>query len=200
MRMGLGPTVGDTLAWLKINQPSTFFKASILRELAINEQFRYVMDVDLWYRYLLQNGQNRILLSESLLTYFRLHSASKSVAESAGFDRELWKVYYNVLYNTEQPGVLLNFVSQAIPDFTHFLPTQYLVKVTQVELRSFIRYVAWLGLHHYNEQGNYTAARQCLVIARQNGQSLNGTVIRQLLKHYLLPKTVSRWLSTRSLK
>ena len=200
MRMGLGPTVGDTLAWLQINQPSTFFKASILQGLGIDEQFRYTMDVDLWYRYLLQNGQTRILLSESLLTYFRLHNASKSVAESAGFDRELWKVYYNVLYSTQQAAVLLNFAGQAIPDFPHFVPTPYLVRVTQDELRTFIRYVAWLGLHHYNEQSNYVAARQCLAIARRCGQPLSGTVIRQLLKHYLMPKTVFRWLSSRSLK
>lgn len=200
MRMGIGPTVGDTLAWPKINQPSTFFKASVLQGLGIDEQFRYTMDVDLWYRYLLQNGQSRILLSEGLFTYFRLHEASKSVAESAGFGGEIWRVYYNVLRSTGQAAVLLNFASQFIADFARFVPSQYSVRVTQAELRAFVRHVAWLGLHHYNELGDYAAARQCLAIARCNGQSLNGTVIWQLLKHYMLPETVSRWLATRSLK
>ncbi|UOQ67216.1 glycosyltransferase family 2 protein [Hymenobacter volaticus] len=198
MRMGLGPTVGDTLAWPKINQPSTFFKAAVLKELGIDERFRYTMDVDLWYRYLLRAGQSRVLLSEGLLTYFRLHGASKSVAESAGFEGEVWVVYYNVLYSTHQAAVLLDFARQAIPVILPFSPTRYEVRVAPAELRAFVRHVAWLGLHHYNEQGNYAAARQCLTIARRHGQPLDATVLRQLVKHYLLPKSLVRWFATRS--
>ena len=195
MRMGLGASVGDTMALQQINQPSTFFKASILKELSINEQFRYTMDMDLWYRYLLLYGQTRVRLSKGLFTYFRLHEASKSVAEGAKFEGEVWKVNYNVLYTFRQDAVLLEFAAHFIPDFSHFVPAQYETRTLPAELRGFIRYVAWLGMHYYNLHWNQQAVRRCLKIARHYGQPLNKTMLRQLFKHFLLPTSAARWLA-----
>ena len=195
MRMGLGPTVGDTLAWPKINQPSTFFKAAVLRELGIDEAYRYTMDVDLWYLYLLRTGQGRVLLSEALLTYFRLHDASKSVAESPGFAGEVWRVYYNVLASTGQAAVLLAYARAGVAGAAGFVPTRYAVGVGVHELRAFVRHVAWRGLLYYNEQGAPGPARQCLALALRHGQPLRGPVLRQLLKLYLLPAPLARWLA-----
>jgi hypothetical protein len=200
MGMGLGATVGDTFILHQINQPSTFFKASVIQKLGINEQFRYTMDVDVWFRYLLQAGQSRILLSDSLLTYFRLHDASKSVAEINHFEGDTWKVHYNILYSINQDTDLLSFASSKIPDFKHFFPTYYQVQIPATELSAFVRYVAWLALHYYNEIGNYVSARKCLNIARSNGQPFNGTVLRQLLKHYVLPDKLAFWIAARASK
>jgi glycosyltransferase involved in cell wall biosynthesis len=134
MRMGLGPTVGDTFNQHIINQPSTFFKASVIKGLGIDEQFRYTMDLDLWFRYLLQNGQSRILLSDGLLSYFRLHDASKSVAEVSHFEGDIWKVHYNILYSLGQDDAILTFAGHSIPCFERFQPTQYPISISLAEL------------------------------------------------------------------
>jgi glycosyltransferase involved in cell wall biosynthesis len=188
MRMGIFSTIGDTIIQHKINQPSTFFKTSVLKKLGIDEDFRYTMDVDLWYRYLLAEGQSRILISDGLFTYFRLHEASKSVAESGGFNGEVWKVHYNIFKSIHQDQVLLDFSSHFIDDFFKFVPKTYDVKVPVYELHSFVRYVAWLALIYYNEHRDFKAARKCLQICLHNGQILNKAVIKQIIKHYLLPK------------
>lgn len=193
-RMGLGPTVGDTLLGRKINQPSTFFKASVLKELGVDEQFQYTMDLDLWFRYLLRAGQSHILLSDSLLTYFRLHESSKTVAQQPRFEGDVRKVFYNVLYSLDQPAALLAFMRLAITDAA-FMPTRYPVNIPVTTISSFIRTHAWAALLHYNEVGNFAAARDCLAVARRYGQPFNLTIARQLLKLYLLPKKLLGWLT-----
>ncbi|MBO0357371.1 glycosyltransferase [Hymenobacter sp. BT186] len=193
MRMGLDATVGDTLNRHQINQPSTFFKASILKQLGVDEQFRYTMDLDLWFRYLLQAGQEKVLLSDSLLTYFRLHEASKTVAEGTHFEQDIQRVFYNVLYSTGQPAVLLDAVRQLIVEkATPFVPTRYPVRVPKQELAAFVRHQAWLAVHRYNDAGHYAAARACLAIARQHGFPLNWVVLKQLIRLYVLPQSLLR--------
>ena len=194
MRMELAATVGEVFIRHKINQPSTFFSAAVIRQLDIDEQFRYTMDVDLWYRYLLGFGRQRVLLSEDLLTYFRLHETSKTVAENTHFVGDTWKVHYNILHSLEADEVLLRYASRHIPQFEQFLPTRYDIRVEPTELQPFVRHVAWLALPWYNELGDYAAARQCLTIARRNGQPLSSDVFKKIFKHYLLPESVVRWL------
>ncbi|UOG75944.1 glycosyltransferase [Hymenobacter tibetensis] len=200
MRMGIGATVGDTISLNQINQPSTYFKASVIKQLGIDEQFRYTMDLDLWYRYLLVAGQRKVLLSEGLFSYFRLHDSSKSVAEGEKFHGDVWKVYYNVLYSMQQHEVLLKFASHFIPTFSNFRPTRYAIQVSPAELRAFVRYVAWEGVHYYNSQWDQAAARKCLVLAYHNGQKLNKDVVRQMVKHYVLPTSIAKWFAARSAK
>jgi glycosyltransferase involved in cell wall biosynthesis len=197
MRMELAATVGEVIIQHKINQPSTFFSAAVIKQLDIDEQFRYTMDVDLWYRYLLGFGRQRVLLSEALLTYFRLHETSKSVAENTHFVGDTWKVHYNILHTLGADKLLLRYASQHIPQFEQFLPTRYIIRVESAELKPFVRHVAWLALPWYNEQGDYAAACQCLTIARRNGQPLSRDVVKKVIKHYLLPENVLRWLVKR---
>jgi hypothetical protein len=197
MRMGLEATVGDTLNRYQINQPSTFFKASIIKQLGIDEQFRYTMDLDLWFRYLLRAGQARVLLSESLLTYFRLHDTSKTVAEGSHFEQDIQKVFYNVLYSTKQPTILLDSVRCMIIDGESFVPTRYSVGISATDLTTFVRHQAWVAMHRYNEAGNYAAARQCLALACQHGQPLNWAVLKQLIRQYIVPTRLFRSLTAR---
>ena len=190
-RMGLSATVGDTILAGIINQPSTFFKTAIFRHLGVNEQFHFTMDLDLWYRYLLQFGQQRVLLSDNLLTYFRLHEASKTVALSPRFAEDIRKVMYNILFSVNSPQELLEFVLLSVGD-GKFVPTKYSVNIPAMELNSFVRTYAWNAVIHYNAACNRPAVRACLVLARQYGHPLNSAMVRLLIKHYLLPAGILR--------
>lgn len=194
MRMGLSATVGDTILSHKINQPSTFFKASVIKALDIDEQFHYAMDLDLWYRYLLSAGQNRVSLSNKLLTYFRLHDTSKSVAESSRFEGDVHKVHYNIAYSLGTAPALLAFISRNIPLFKSFTPTKYPVQISSSELASFIRAYAWRAVQYYNTLNNFADAKECLDIARRNGQAFDWIMVRQIIKHNIIPKFLLRRL------
>jgi glycosyltransferase involved in cell wall biosynthesis len=187
-RMKLFDTVGHTLTMGHMNQPSTFFKASVMKRLGIDEQFRYTMDVDLWYRYLLEAGHQRVQFSDTLLTYFRLHESSKSVAENSHFTGDIFRVFYNIAVSLNQPPAVLSFIRTKIPIDANFIAKTYPIGVPIDEVKEFVRYLAWQALIYYNEQGDTQAARECLRIAYHHGQPLTGTLVRQLAKHYLVPE------------
>lgn len=186
-RMKLFDSVGHTLTKVHINQPSTFFKTSVMKKLGIDEQFRYTMDVDLWFRYLLEAGHSRIQFSDSLLTYFRLHEASKTVAENSHFTGDIYRVFYNIAVSLNQPPAILNFIRTKIPAGANFLPKTYKIGVSAEDTNAFVRHMAWQALMFYNQQKDSKSARECLRTAYRYGHPLNGNLLRQVAKHYFVP-------------
>ncbi|WP_162426436.1 glycosyltransferase family 2 protein [Pontibacter pudoricolor] len=83
-------TLEETIEWAQIAQPSTFFRTSIIKEVGpLPEDMHYIMDGELWVRYLLLHGQERFLKINKPLVNFRLHEGSKTVSN---------KVENNFLY------------------------------------------------------------------------------------------------------
>lgn len=75
----LGKTLAVSFASSLNNQPSTFFRLRDINKLGtIDERLQYVMDQDLWIRYLLEFGQDGIRVVDDLITHFRVHDASKT--------------------------------------------------------------------------------------------------------------------------
>jgi glycosyltransferase involved in cell wall biosynthesis len=78
-------------------QPSTFFSLSVLREIGgINDKLRYVMDLEMWIRYLIQKGDTELVRIAPMLTAFRRHVQSKTVNESVRFVAETDKLYFSI--------------------------------------------------------------------------------------------------------
>ena len=54
--------LAKTIGWAAINQPETFFKLNVIKEIGLaNENLHYNMDKELWIRYLLSFGQNNVV-------------------------------------------------------------------------------------------------------------------------------------------
>lgn len=191
MRMGLGETVGETIAAAKITQPSTFFKASVLKDLGVDEQYHYTMDLELWNRYLLQHGQHNIFLSEATLAYFRLHNQSKTVALQEKFVGDARKSLYNIFYALKLPPSFLEYIAYPIPAGS-FKPAAYSIAIPTSALRPLIRVYAWYAVQFYNEKHNSAACKECLKLALKNGQPLTVMVLRQFIKHLVLAKLYTK--------
>ena len=100
----------ETLVEQRVNQPASFYRLSVLRDLgAINSDLNYVMDLDLWFRYLASWGQHNILLSEDLLAHFRLHNQSKTVQLQQKFREEEKLLWYHLLKQLRIGNHLLSF-------------------------------------------------------------------------------------------
>jgi len=88
-RVTLCDTPEESVLSHGFTQPSTFFRLPVLRELgALNEELDFIMDTELFIRYLLQRGQRRIAFDDSVLAHYRLHTTSKTVAQSNEFHHE----------------------------------------------------------------------------------------------------------------
>ncbi|MFD2515642.1 glycosyltransferase family 2 protein [Pontibacter locisalis] len=79
----LEDTLEATIEWCQIAQPSTFFRMNILKEIApIPEDMHYIMDGEIWVRFLLMYGQKYFLKISQPLVNFRLHEGSKTVSNA----------------------------------------------------------------------------------------------------------------------
>ncbi|MCS4054124.1 glycosyltransferase family 2 protein [Salinibacter ruber] len=70
-------------------QLPTYYRLDVLRRTGpLNERLNFIMDSELWVRYLLDQGASRVQFTDELLGHFRLHDVSKTVSNSEAFREE----------------------------------------------------------------------------------------------------------------
>ncbi len=76
-----------------VNQPGSFWRTDLVLELGLNSNLHYIMDLDIWFRYLYKYGKNNIYLLNHDLASFRLHTNSKTVSMFKKFNIEEFAIY-----------------------------------------------------------------------------------------------------------
>ena len=78
-RCGIFEATEKSMVLQKNDQQASFYKLSAIRALGgINTSLHYVMDLELWFRYLSANGQDGFKIIDNLLAHFRIHANSKT--------------------------------------------------------------------------------------------------------------------------
>jgi len=113
--------LAKTIGWARIDQPETFFRLPLIQSLGLlNEQLHYLMDRDLWIRYLLKFGLDGILQTDDVVVNFRLHEDSKTVSQSGKFNIERNSYYHTMALNSnglkEAQIIQSVFQCQLLPD------------------------------------------------------------------------------------
>lgn len=84
----------ETIVMQQNDQQGMFYKLSALKNIGlVNDLLHYVMDLELWFRYLVANGQSKFVYIDKLLAHFRIHGDSKTSKYELGFKEEekmLW--------------------------------------------------------------------------------------------------------------
>lgn len=81
--------LAKTIGLARIDQPEHWWRKSVIDEIGpLNENLHYIMDRDWWVKYLLTCGLNGIDKSSAVLSNFRLHGNSKTVAQNDSFSTE----------------------------------------------------------------------------------------------------------------
>lgn len=90
-------TIGDSL----LDQPPSFFKREAFDRInPLNTELRYLMDREMWIKYLIVFGQNHIKKSDEVWVNFRIHNASKSGSEIEHFNKERNSIYRSLAIHT----------------------------------------------------------------------------------------------------
>jgi glycosyltransferase involved in cell wall biosynthesis len=158
-RMGLKESATETILNVEMNQPGTFYKMSVFKDLnGVNTSLRYVFDNDLWFRYLIKNGISKVGRSDELIAHFRLHKTSKSVYDGfVAFEKEsqaIWQFLSRqfeislALQNNLKAEVAVNYYQSKTWDGGEF-------DVTIFENHLCAKY-----LLNLIEMGNYNLARR----------------------------------------
>jgi glycosyltransferase involved in cell wall biosynthesis len=98
-------------------QPSTFWRTDIVREIGVDTSLHYVMDWDLWVRYLARHGQKNVVCLDDVLAHFRHHAAAKTSTGSAQFYDEARTVFHNLHLTLGAPEEFLEREVEARPDW-----------------------------------------------------------------------------------
>ena len=89
-------------------QLSTFWRMEIVRALGgVDTSLHYVMDWNLWVRYLARYGQENVRLIDDLLAHYRHHAAAKTSTGSSQFYDEAKGVFHNLHLSLHAPEPFL---------------------------------------------------------------------------------------------
>jgi len=163
-RMGTKKSRTDTLLNIEMNQPGSFYRTQIVKQLeGVNESLRYVFDNELWMRYLCVYGQKNIIKIPGLLAHFRLHGESKTIGEGSGaFHKERQSLLQHLAIETQLPDYLLKCVENDTEK------TKYLSDGWNIGELNISKLHAWFANKYmvtlYNE-GKVAEAKRCLKTA-----------------------------------
>lgn len=107
------PSLEETIYKGVIYQPSTFWKLEALKPfLPVKTNLHYLMDADLWMRYLLSKGQHKVKKIDSFLVKFRIHEQSKTGSSGDHFIKQRWTLRWHLLKQLGAEDTLLNMVKR----------------------------------------------------------------------------------------
>lgn len=110
-RMFVGKTAEETIINPRMNQPATFYRLSVVKQLGgVNPLLHYVMDLELWFRYLINYGLSRVSLVNYYIAKFRYHKENKTMAHTELFLKELNALTYSLAFESGLPEFILNEV------------------------------------------------------------------------------------------
>lgn len=142
----------DLLSHYFIQTP-TFFRRSVVEELGrVDQRLHFVMDSELWLRYLLKYQYDEIKFVDTCLANYRLHDLSKTIAQQPMFREEMRLIYRDIYaalnFQKEEIALLLG---QPLPVA---LPCKnyQVASVSRTKLRS---YAYWNALSQVGGMQNF---------------------------------------------
>lgn len=111
-----------TLGNYSMGQPSVFYRTDTVKQLGgLNENLHLCLDMDLWFRFLLKFGQERIQTTDAILSEFLVHEGGKSSSQPDKMKAEKYGIYRTLLSNFELPKALNEFLSDfPIPESVEY--------------------------------------------------------------------------------
>ena len=168
-RMGVKPTVAETISLVEMNQPGSFYLTNIVKEFGgVNESLRYVFDDELWFRFLCKYGIENIYLTDKRFAHFRLHGSSKSVGEGFTlFGKEINALYIDILTNAQAPIWLLDCMKETEPSAKYISAGKW--EISKLEKQKFIAAFAVKYINSIYIKGDKKNAKEAMQLAITNG-------------------------------
>ena len=168
-RMGVKPTVAETISLVEMNQPGSFYRTNIVKDFGgVNESLRYVFDDELWFRFLCKYGIENIYLTDKRVAHFRLHGSSKSVGEGFTlFGKEINALYIDILTNAQAPIWLLDCMKETEPSAKYISAGKW--EISKLEKQKFIAAFAVKYINSIYIKGDKKNAKEAMQLAITNG-------------------------------
>lgn len=168
-RMGVKEHVASTILQVEMNQPGSFYRLPIVKELGgVNESLRYVFDDELWFRYLCKYGQEQIGFSSKRFAQFRLHGTSKSIGEGFElFNKEIQRLYIEIAKKLDAPTWMITKMNDQPITTTYSSNVDW--EVSSLNKPAFLGYFAAKYLNSLYVGGDNQSAKEALHLAIYGG-------------------------------
>lgn len=156
-------SIEETIAFGNLVQPGTFFDLETIKILGgVNEEFHYLMDAELWLKFLFTYGIEKVEKVNDILVNFRLHTDSKTVSQQEHFNIE--KLF--LLTEISKKASLANASISKLKELTDTglsrkdsLNVSNQITLDKKKLTSYLFYVASTKLFI---GGSFKRAKKCL--------------------------------------
>jgi glycosyltransferase involved in cell wall biosynthesis len=182
--------LAKTIGQARIDQPETFFRKQLINKIGVvNENLHYLMDRELWIRYLLVFGLNGIKQIPDILVNFRLHNLSKTVSQASKFEKERDDLYFTLastLINSDESNHFeLCFSDSKVLESCDF-------QIHNAELiRLAIQYFFMLKADELFFQKKFKVAREVLDFEKMD-EIRKDRIFKKLNSRLLFPDVVLR--------
>lgn len=182
-RLRILETLEATIFEDYMNQPGTFYRLAIIKEFGcVNETLHYIMDLELWIRYLCKYGLNNIFMSYDILANFRIHDLSKTSVSKVGFSKETRAVYNYLIQQLELPYWIKNLFKDSE---VNYIPINFSVVALKDE--NVFLYWARRLFEEYCRRGEFWYAKQAVgKIFRAGDMRFIFSHIREIMVLYFI--------------
>lgn len=120
--------LAKTIGWARMDQPETFFRRSVLEKVGeLDSSLHYLMDRDLWIRYLCLYGLEGVKKIPDVLVNFRLHASSKTVSQNEKFQIDHDSFFYSICRQFKLVGLqeIIESACEVHESFTLRIPAHF---------------------------------------------------------------------------
>ena len=179
----IGKNVFETIRIGIIDQPCTFFKRDkIQHAFPLDVSLKYVMDRQMWWSYLLKYGQDNILKTAEIFTWFRLHSQSKSIGEADQFEAEFDRLKLTLFRQLNAPVILENQLHKNLA---------VLNKSWEISIRPAhiipAAFAAWYAERYYIKDDLRAVSKLMQLVKKWKGNNMNKKEWKLWLMSTMIP-------------
>ena len=166
-----------SVVYTPMTQPCTFFKAEFFKEFGyLSKSLHYLMDFEIWLKYLLCYGQEKIIEERTnTIANYRLHNSSKTVNEMdislTNFKSKFMNDKVNVFYSLskelsleKEANLLKSCCSPFLHNYQLKMPKNYNLEVSKKAVTYYLFELA--KLFFYSEY--FSEAMNCLNVINKS--------------------------------
>ena len=174
----------DLLSHYFIQVP-TFFKCSVIRELGgIDPNLHYVMDSELWLRYLMKYQYAKIRFIDDHLANYRLHDSSKTVTQQQKFQEEMLTIYQRLYAALGLPEEEIKLLTNKSLPITNFKESYPLVSISKTKLRKYAYWKALRQVGSIQDFGRFFALLKKVILL----SPFSPSTYRQIISSIIVPR------------
>ncbi|MDP4266228.1 MAG: glycosyltransferase family 2 protein, partial [Bacteroidota bacterium] len=167
-RMGIKNTPEETIVKPYMNQMGSFFRMNVIKEMGLlNEGLHFVMDLELWLKYIFRYGFEGIVFTDKFLAQFRSHGNCKSINNSEEMLNERAMLFYHIAKQIGTPDYIVKELRKDINGDNYYNSDDWFLE-NNIATNKISAYFCNNYVQHFYENRQYNEAKEAFSYCMEN--------------------------------